>query len=292
VDVAPHPALPDCVVIRPRAPPTRLDLLPEFVVVDAGCAEAVLRGSDVFAPGVLGSGGRFPDGQAVSVLAHVRPETLNRGRFLESAAQYIHIANGVTAMERTALFSRSEGLAIRITDRLFPHPSLNALPRGLFLQTIPSMYVAHLLRPSPGSRVLDMCAAPGGKATHLAAMIAGHPGSEVVALDRSATRLRQVVALAEGLGVGAVLTALHLDATKALGRFGPASFDYVLLDPPCSGLGLRPRLRPQTATLPAIVAFADYQRKLLATAAALLRPGGTLAYSTCTLTTHEFFRFS
>lgn len=64
--------------------------------------------------------------------------------------------------------------------------------------------------------------------------------------------------------------------------FPEASFDYVLLDAPCSALGLRPRLQ-QTATMMQLTMAATYQRKMLQTAVALLKPGGILVYSTCTI---------
>jgi len=64
--------------------------------------------------------------------------------------------------------------------------------------------------------------------------------------------------------------------------FEPESFDHVLLDPPCSALGLRPRLTHEW-TLPSLMRMADYQKALLHVAVQLLKPGGTLVFSTCTI---------
>jgi 16S rRNA (cytosine967-C5)-methyltransferase len=150
-----------------------------------------------------------------------------------------------------------------------------------------SQLVVELLDPQPGERVLDACAAPGTKATAIAERVG--PEGRVLALDRSARRLRLVPRDARRLGL-ANLAVAAADATRALGAWAPpASFDRVLVDAPCSGLGAlrrnpdaRWRLRPEDpARLAAI------QAAILGRAASALRPGGTLVYSTCTLLPEE-----
>lgn len=143
-----------------------------------------------------------------------------------------------------------------------------------------SQLVAHLVSPRPGARILDACAAPGLKASHLA-QLAG-PQGEVLALDLHPHRVRGIEALATRLGTRN-LTAKPADAREftvpEAGRF-----DAVLVDAPCSGLGVlsrnpdaKWRRTPEdVATLPAL------QRTLLANLADAVRPGGTLVYATCT----------
>src|SRR5258708_34797042 len=110
------------------------------------------------------------------------------------------------------------------------------------------MAVASALAPEPGSRVLDLCAAPGGKTTHLAELM--HNEGQIIACDIDEHRLRTVSTLAARLGLGIIETHWLDAAGKALLPEGP--FDAVLLDVPCSNtgvLGRRPevrwRLRPE-----------------------------------------------
>jgi 16S rRNA (cytosine967-C5)-methyltransferase len=147
-----------------------------------------------------------------------------------------------------------------------------------------SQAVVVALAPEPGERIADVAAAPGGKATAIAERV-GDTGA-VVALDVDAGRVRMIDGARHRVGLA------HLFPVVGDGRTPPltaASFDRVLLDAPCSGIGVlrrRPdarwRLQPET-----IDELAALQRELLGAAAALVRPGGVLVYSVCTLTAAE-----
>jgi 16S rRNA (cytosine967-C5)-methyltransferase len=150
-------------------------------------------------------------------------------------------------------------------------------------QSRASMLVARALDPQPGERVLDLCAAPGGKTTHIAALMGG--AGEIVAVERHAGRARALRRTCERL------RATNVDVVVAdAARFIAAErFDRVLVDPPCSGLGTlqgHPDLRWRTSP-EAIERLAAAQRAILLAAAAALRPGGRLGYSTCTLSPRE-----
>jgi len=122
----------------------------------------------------------------------------------------------------------------------------------------------------PGDRILDLCAAPGGKATQLAAA-----GAEVVAVEKHPGRARELEANARRLGME--LTVVNADALE-LPDLG--TFDRVLVDSPCSGLGVlnsRPDLRWRSEPLP------DLELALLRVAAERARPGGTITYAVCTM---------
>jgi 16S rRNA (cytosine967-C5)-methyltransferase len=191
--------------------------------------------------------------------------------------------NGLVEHDLDDIPGRREGEAI-VVDGPFDalaHPGYAA---GAFTpQSRGSQLVAPIVDPQPGERVLDLCAAPGGKTTHLAALMRG--GGEVVAVERHprrASALRATCTRMHATNV-AVVTA---DA-KAFD--GEHRFDRVLLDPPCSGLGtlqshpdLRWRMDPAT-----IERLAAEQDELLAAARRALRPGGTLVYSICTLSPRE-----
>jgi 16S rRNA (cytosine967-C5)-methyltransferase len=123
----------------------------------------------------------------------------------------------------------------------------------------------------PGERILDLCAAPGGKATQLAAA-----GADVVAIEKHPGRARELADNARRLGVE--LTVLNADAFELPADLG--GFDRALVDAPCSGLGVlnsRPDLRWRAEPLP------ELQRGLLRAAAERVRPGGTITFAVCTI---------
>jgi 16S rRNA (cytosine967-C5)-methyltransferase len=149
-----------------------------------------------------------------------------------------------------------------------------ALERGeIWPQSRGSQLVGFCVGSKPGERVLDLCAAPGGKAT----MLSG----EVVAVEVNEARARELEANVRRLG-GTNVRVVHAD-----GRELPAEldgFDRALVDAPCSGLGVlasRPDLRWRSEPLP------DLQLELLRAAAERVRPGGTIVYSVCTINADE-----
>jgi len=146
-----------------------------------------------------------------------------------------------------------------------------------------AMGVATALNPTPGSSVLDLCAAPGGKTTHLAELMRNE--GRVIACDVDGKRLATVNELAARLGIGII-------ETRAIGRGeeAPAGpFDAVLVDVPCSNtgvLGRRPearwRLKPEDITH-----LQKLQGQLLRQAAERVKPGGAVVYSTCSVEPEE-----
>lgn len=161
-------------------------------------------------------------------------------------------------------------------------PSVTMRPDG-YVQDLASQWVADAVGALPGQRVLDVCAAPGGKATRLAS-----DGAHVVAADVRPARAGLVAGNARSLDLGPDrLSALVADGTAPPLR--PASFDKILIDAPCSGLGaLRRRPDARWRIQPDDVAvLSALQRRLLTAAIPLLCPGGELVYSVCTLTAAE-----
>ncbi|HWS87028.1 MAG TPA: 16S rRNA (cytosine(967)-C(5))-methyltransferase RsmB [Pyrinomonadaceae bacterium] len=192
---------------------------------------------------------------------------------------------------------RAEGLSVA-PSRVAPDgwrveggAGASATLRGLadeglvYMQDEASQLVAHVLGARPGERVLDACAAPGSKTTHLAAL-AGDCAL-VVAGDLYEHRLRVVAETCARLGVKGV-RPVALDAEAAL-PFADETFDRVLVDAPCTGTGtlrhnpeIRWRLSPESfRELPAI------QSRILFEAARCLRRGGRLVYSTCSVEREE-----
>ncbi|MHB8235746.1 MAG: 16S rRNA (cytosine(967)-C(5))-methyltransferase RsmB, partial [Solirubrobacteraceae bacterium] len=150
-------------------------------------------------------------------------------------------------------------------------------------QSRAAMLVGRALAPSGGERVLDLCAAPGGKTTHLAALMQGE--GEVLAIERNRRRAAELARTAQRLQAANV----RVEVADATAPHGESVFDRVLVDPPCSGLGTlqaRPDLRWR-ASADAVAELARLQRAILASGAQALRPGGVLVYSTCTISPTE-----
>ena len=160
-------------------------------------------------------------------------------------------------------------------------PGLPGFSEGhISVQDPSAAHAAQLLAPAPGDRVLDLCAAPGTKSTHLAELMENR--GEVVAVDSHPGRLALVPSGAERLGLD-IIRAVLVDEEGHNLPEGP--FDGVLVDVPCSNtgvLGKRPEARWRLeATEPARLAV--LQARLLRQAASRVRPGGRLVYSTCSI---------
>uniref|UniRef100_A0A3Q3FP83 NOP2/Sun RNA methyltransferase 6 n=1 Tax=Labrus bergylta TaxID=56723 RepID=A0A3Q3FP83_9LABR len=273
VQILPHPCIPD-VLLLPVDGPRPVEKLSSELVVGAQCGSAVLRGAHVFAPGILASPKYMKAGDAVSVYSDVEGKC----------------TRGATAFRER----KTKGIGVQMVEPLYQSPSFdNVLPGLVFLQNLPSVVVGHVLNPRPGERILDMCAAPGGKTCHIAALM-GDQG-EVIALDRIRNKIERIHQNAKTLRLRSI-KAYCFDSAKAVSSdaaqdaegppFPPESFDRVLLDAPCSGLGQRPNMAC-TWSLKEICSYQPLQRKLFHAAVRLLKRGGVLVYSTCTVTLAE-----
>ncbi|KAL0400263.1 UNVERIFIED_CONTAM: rRNA (cytosine-C(5))-methyltransferase NOP2C [Sesamum radiatum] len=365
------------------------DKPPKEVIVSRKCAEAVLRGAHVYVPGVLACSAHVEKGETVAVSVSVeQPGTdggwdvgFTRGTVLQGSQtdpyhferNGLYIGQGTTMMSRAGMFRVSEGVALDMDNRVFNLPSFRDLLEGnIFLQNLPSIIAAHALDPQEGEKILDMCAAPGGKTTAIANLMKDK--GEVIATDRSHNKVLNIQKLAAEMGLKCI-TTYKLDALRSVQRinksvsqdapmcgesesiqnsdsltskiqeisdtaldrtheldeaasieqlrnkvytskaevrkstrkmrngpgrnnslggrverskgFLPNSFDRVLLDAPCSALGLRPRLFAGEDTVESLRTHAKYQRRMFDQAVQLVRPGGVIVYSTCTINPGE-----
>ncbi|KAL5989974.1 hypothetical protein ACLOJK_010869 [Asimina triloba] len=369
------------------------------VIVSRKCAEAVLRGAQIFVPGVLACSSHVEKGDTVAVSVAVEQPGLDCGwgvgitrgtvlQGLQTDPHYIernglYIGKGTTKMSRAGIFRASEGVAVEMTERVFQLPSFHDVLEGeIFLQNLPSIITVHVLDPQQGERILDMCAAPGGKTTAIAILM--RDKGDVIAVDRSHNKVLDIQKLAVEMGLNCI-TAYKLDALKSVSRtnesiefvppsckeetfskdvdnsgmlglsgeavasiaadvlndltfngkdmllstgekttsrgpyiskadirknfrrmrngpgrnhckggrvenskgFNPNSFDRVLLDAPCSALGLRPRLFAGEETIESLRNHGRYQRRMFDQAVKLVRSGGVIVYSTCTINPGE-----
>nr|XP_046226746.1 tRNA (cytosine(72)-C(5))-methyltransferase NSUN6 isoform X2 [Scatophagus argus] len=294
VQIFTHPRIPD-VLLLPVDGPRRVEQLSSEVVVGAQCGGAVLRGANVFVPGILASPKHMKSGDVVSVFSDLEGKCTRGATSFQGKRAFV--GNGVAQMDRSSIFCTGEpakGIGVRMVEPLYQSPSFDGvLPSLAFLQNLPSVVAGHVLGPRPGERILDMCAAPGGKTCHIAALM-GDQG-EVVALDKIRNKIDRILQNAQMLRLHSI-KAYCFNSTQAVSSdpsqetegppFPPESFDRVLLDAPCSGLGQRPNMSI-TWSLKEICSYQPLQRKLFHTAVRLLKKGGVLVYSTCTVTLAE-----
>ena len=154
-----------------------------------------------------------------------------------------------------------------------------------YLQEASAMAPVALLDPQPGERICDLCAAPGGKTTQIAARMGGE--GFLLANEFNPKRAKILSRNVERMGVANALVVN--EHPENLARRLPGYFDRVLVDAPCSGEGM---FRKEEAAVTdwspeAVHACAMRQREILASAAKLVRPGGRLVYSTCTFAPEE-----
>ena len=264
--------------------------------VEATRALEVPRASG-FVNGVLRNVARhgepqLPDGTAGEALRVGVPEWLYLDLVdaygTETATAFLEASNEPT---RIAVRRRSGGPPgtpapgiedAFILDELTGHR--DAISAGDLVVSDPSSTaVAAAVDPRPGDRILDLAAAPGGKSLHISDLVDGE--ALIVSMDRHARRAAAAQRRTERLG--ADIRWIVGDATAP--PFSEASFDRVLLDAPCTGLGTlrrRPEIRHRLAEDSAAQA-GRLQREMLDAALKLLRPGGRLVYSVCTVTPEE-----
>jgi 16S rRNA (cytosine967-C5)-methyltransferase len=239
----------------------------------------------------------FPDWMAARWIARYGAEDAER---LMAA---LNERPPVTIRANTLRVSR-EDLARRLRDEELAETEPTALaPEGLTVRRGPvsrwaafasgwctiqdeaSMLIARLLDPRPGELVADTCAAPGTKTTHLAQLM-GNRG-RIVAMDPHAGRLALLAQAAARLGVSIVET--HAGGVAAVSGRWKGRCDRVLVDAPCSNLGVL-RRNPEVKwkrEAHEMARLAEKQRGILAAAAALVKPGGHLVYATCSLEPEE-----
>jgi len=164
---------------------------------------------------------------------------------------------------------------------------LQGFEEGMFqVQDEAAQMVSQVLNPRPGERVLDACAGLGGKTCHIAQIMENR--GQIVAGDTEAPKLERLAAEAGRLGIS-IIEGMTMDVSKATVKETGGYFDRVLVDAPCTGLGVV-RRNPDTRwkrTIKDIQRMAARQRKILNAAASLVAPGGTLVYAVCSCEAEE-----
>jgi 16S rRNA (cytosine967-C5)-methyltransferase len=212
-----------------------------------------------------------PDARALMAANNEPAEAVVRANTLKIAPE--------TLLERIPAHADGDALILDAPFDVFGSPEWES---GLLMpQSRAAMAVSRLLDPQPGERVLDLCAAPGGKTTHLAALMANQ--GEIVAVERHPGRADALRRTAARMGAD-IVDVRTGDAAEPQ----TTTFDRVLVDPPCSDLGTlasRPDARWRKAGRPP--ELARLQARILTAGAAAVKAGGTLVYSTCTISPEE-----
>ncbi|MCI4447173.1 MAG: RsmB/NOP family class I SAM-dependent RNA methyltransferase [Pyrobaculum sp.] len=232
------------------------------VVVDKKAAESVMLGADLYAPGVIKTE-RIKKGEEVNIVA-------DNGKV---------VAYGVAASDSEEIMKTRQGLFVKVEKSLYKTPKIRELPEyrdGLFYsQSLPAIAVGHVVRFLNAATAIDLNAAPGGKTTHLAQM-----GIRVTAVDRSRPKIAKMNSEITRLGLTAHVDILLHDSRYLDRDFPRLKAHVALVDPPCTDLGVRPKLYHK-ATLETAKTLAKYQLQFLKTA---LKLAPYVVYSTCTVT--------
>lgn len=212
----------------------------------------------------------------------------------------------VSARVNTALISKAEALAVLekegievVDSQVSPYGVVGKkgflAGSSLFksgqmtIQDESSMLVAPAMQIEPHHQVLDACAAPGGKTTHIATFLDASKGGKVTSLDIHERKIALIKENAERLHVADVVDAQVMDARKVAENFEEASFDRILVDAPCSGLGLL-RRKPDikySKKPEDFLKLQGIQLEILESVATKVKVCGIITYSTCTIAQEE-----
>ena len=267
--VSQHPTVPEALGVKVEGP---FDIpgSAQSVVVDKHTAESVLQGANVYAPGIIECGS-LRVGDHVSVLSELNDL----------------LGTGDAVMNSNDILTFRKGLAVRVQERRYKSPQIRELPELteglLYPQSLAAMVTSHVLGPREGECVVDMNCAPGGKLSHISQLMRNT--GKVFGLDRNSEKVARARQTLARLGCSNVTVSIQ-DSRYAPDDLPDLTADRVLVDPPCSALGLRPKIYDSTSK-DRVRALADYQKQFLKAAAKIVKPDGVVVYSVCTFTLQE-----
>ena len=268
-DISQDKLIPEALWVPIQGPfevPTRS----KKVMVDKFTAESVLQGANVYAPGIVRCN-KVRLGDSVNVID-------DEGEAL---------ASGITRMNETQILTFRKGLAIEVTESRFRVPSFREtqeFQEGLiYPQSLPAMVTSRVLDPRPNDVILDMTCSPGGKLSHISQLM-GNRG-RILGVDRNTRKIDETRETCTRLGCSNVTLFAH-DSRYLSSDFSSLRPDKILVDPPCSALGIMPKIYEYTPKRE-IEALARYQKQFLEEASKIVKPEGRIVYSVCTLTLQE-----
>jgi len=264
-----HKDFSNIIKIIPRGPFSLGDL-DEYkeIIVDTRASEMIYQGADIFVPGVK------------------RANKVEKGDLVKVISPFnIQVAKAKATMSHNEMLLNKRGVAAK--NLLSPYqvpsvPQLDIAHLPVFFQSLPAYLASLNLSPKTGEVILDCCAAPGNKTIHLSEL--SKEKAKIIAIDRSKNRLQKLIEKINRFKIRNIIPVTG-NIVK-LSNEWTAKFDKILVDPPCTALGLRPRLH-LNEKIKTIQETARYQRAILRACANLLKSGGNMIYSTCTITKEE-----
>jgi len=264
-----HNKFPNVIVTKPKGPFTlEFEENMKEMIVDNRAAEMIYQGSDIFIPGVKRANKVRVD-DIVKVMNQVKTP----------------VAKAQALLNHHDMLVQGKGVAARNLLSPFKVPNLQQAGLDDFpahFQSLPAYLTSMNLEPEPNEKILDCCAAPGNKTIHLNELSKNR--ATIVAVDRSKNRMQKLNKKIERHRLKSIQTKVG-DIVK-LSKSWSIKFDKILVDPPCSSLGLRPRL-VHNIDVKTIKSIAQYQKAILFACDKLLKNNGTIVYSTCTVTKEE-----
>jgi len=190
-------------------------------------------------------------------------------------------------MNSNDILTFRKGLAVKLRERRYKSPQIRDLPEFteglLYPQSLAAMITSRVLDPKKGELIVDLNCSPGGKLSHFCQLTENTGQS--VGIDRNGEKVDRARRTLTRLGCMNVTVVVH-DSRYVPEDMPELKADRVLVDPPCSALGLRPKIF-DSKTRTKILALADYQKQFLKAAAKIVKPGGVVVYSVCTFTLQE-----
>lgn len=271
IDVYRDEDLEEAVYIPVRGP-YKIELNNKVVVANRYAAESVYMGSHLYAPGVARCSDDIERGDSVTIVAE----------------NGLAVGSGRAVVSCREMLSRGRGLVVEVAESVYRVPPIKSLPEyseGLiYPQSLPAMYVSRVLNPARGELIVDTCAAPGGKTGHMVELAKG--AVTVVAFDHSAKKIEAMMSELDRLGHSPFVEVWRADSRYLHIDFSWIRADKIVVDPPCTALGVRPKLF-DNKTFRDVLNAANYQIQFLRSATKILKKGGILVYSTCTITFEE-----
>ncbi|MDP8002664.1 MAG: PUA domain-containing protein [Caldisphaera sp.] len=259
----------DYAIWFPIEGPYKINIYNKKVYVNKYASESVYMGSNLYIPGIL-KADKFRKGDNVTLI--------NKHGLI--------LASGTSVIDWEDIYKLRNGLAIVNEESIYKSPKIRELPgfnEGYFYsQSLPSMWVSEISNPKPNSLIIDMNAAPGGKVGNIAQIVGN---ANIIAIDRPSKK-DDLLERMKRLGYN-FIKIIGDDSRYASQNLGiKEKADLVLVDPPCTNLGVIPKLSDRK-TLRDVIDLANYQKQFIKEAHNLLKSGGVLMYSTCTLTYSE-----
>jgi len=250
--------------------PFDIPIFDKCIVVDKFTAESVLQGAHVYAPGVINCKG-IKIGDKVTIVDELNQE----------------VGSGIARMNETQILRFRKGLAVEMIYPKYKIPSFRETEeykKGLiYPQSFPAILTSRILDPKPGEKILDVCCAPGGKLSHIIQLMENK--GLVIGVDRNKKKIEATMKNLNRLNCKIATLIIH-DSRYIDVDFPSLKVDRCLVDPPCSALGVTPKLFDFTF-IKDILNLSNYQKQFIKAASKLLKSEGILVYSVCTVTIEE-----